>query len=1254
MKEKVFQTKIYAVFVWTVFVMIAFSALRLQVHAANIAEGTSGTCTWSIAEDGTFSIYPTSGESGSLAEPEKNGGTWPWEQYRDEVTAIYVNQGTVYAPQNCYRMFARMENATKLDISSMNTSNTTDMQYMFDQCTKVPRFELAHFDVSNVLYFNQMFQYCNSAELIDIHGWDMTKNKKYVYTGEYSSYSKEQQAYQMFWYTGDASQSLCINMDNVKFPRNSSYMFYYANPSEIHMNNVDFSEVYDFTYFMCNVWKNLKELTITNIGSIEHVGSMNRMFADHNYNSQLQSLTLRGFTGAKAVTNIGYMFREQRNLTELNSDFTTGNLVTEMGEIFVGCNRMAYFDLTGIDISNPNIRSVGLGSLYNSKVEHITVDISGWDMSKWETNYASFSGSSLLSTNSAVKTTIIANDIKVPHNKRRYDNNVLQVYELFYSTGNTKIVAHNVDLSGIVSLSNFFSADSSSKGVQPRQIDFTAINTNGIKYLDNSFYSEKKDIYSLDLTWIQGAKIESMTSTFWAPLRSVNLSTLDTTLVTDETMKDAFTNCAETIQTIILGPKTVLRTTAGLPDVRWVCEETAEALSTAGLIEKTQQEGGAPGTWRVAGRQAYISLSSNLYDVLEHSDYTESTDQNGNTIKIPGSIRDGEDPASLYRDMINGGGYWQKISNDLWAYHFFVFNNNTVWKIWEDPVTGYNSSNPADDPIEVRGEKVVELEPTITNTKQTRVKTGQLSLTKKVVDTDHTTTLQTDQTFVFTITLTGNAISGSQIFGPTAFTDGKASVTLSAGETITLDNIPIDTVYSIQEQASPGFTGTIDHPTGTITEGAVSDVTCTNTKTEEAKKETSSFTVSKAVVSNADETVTEFQFHAVLSGLLPHEAYTLSNGTSYQADADGNADVAFKLKNTESIQFLKLPIGCTYLIAEPSGDYRSAYNITDKNGMGKIISARAVSPATNQDLSTQQETLDKGEDVTVQFVNTIVRTEDVAITKISLDNKDQIDTEDKNQYAIDVFISGLTENQKITTSNGILIAEDNGIIEATMYINPAQKIIFYDLPVGAKYKLSEQGNAKIGSVALDNETNAGTIATKAAANKEINKPISTAEETVDAGESITVTFTNAAPKAAKLKVIKYDNTANKHKLGGAEFTLYKADGTPVNFAADGSNVITIGTNGESEVLESPLFVEGSYYLVETKAPDGYTVSGEPKAFQITAADAGKTLQIEVYDDKLIVFPVTGGEGNRYILSIACILAAASLAMIIYQKRRKAA
>ena len=224
-------------------------------------------------------------------------------------------------------------------------------------------------------------------------------------------------------------------------------------------------------------------------------------------------------------------------------------------------------------------------------------------------------------------------------------------------------------------------------------------------------------------------------------------------------------------------------------------------------------------------------------------------------------------------------------------------------------------------------------------------------------------------------------------------------------------------------------------------------------------------------------------------------------------------------------------------------------------------------------------------------------------------------------------------------------SDPNGDSEKTVYLDTGITETEYN-----KMDASTRDTNVLNALSLPGNP---TIVSNTGVNTAANTALSTAEETVDAGENITVAFTNTAPKAAKLKVIKYDNTTDKHKLGGAEFALYKADGTPVNFTADETNIITIGTNGESEVLESPLFIEGSYYLVETKAPDGYTVNGEPKAFQITAADTGKTLQIEVYDDKLIIFPITGGEGNRYMLSIACILAASAVAMIIYKKRQRA-
>ena len=661
-----------------------------------------------------------------------------------------------------------------------------------------------------------------------------------------------------------------------------------------------------------------------------------------------------------------------------------------------------------------------------------------------------------------------------------------------------------------------------------------------------------------------------------------------------------------------------------------------DQITTEDLIAKTQEDGGAPGVWAAelldCFNQAFTSISTNLYDFAEH------LDEDGN-------VKKGEDPVSLFQT--ENGGYWQKLTDNRWAYTFFVFQNEDIsWHIWEDAVAGYTGSYTITNMLDIEGNDIqAGVQPVITNTSTNAPKCQSLTLTKKVVDTNGAA-YTSDKSFTFTVTLAGDHISGSQMFGDAAFQNGIAKVQLGAGESITLSDIPVGTTYTVTEDPIEGYTSAIDNPTGTVVNGKNVTVTCTNTKSNE-QKDYVSFSVKKEVVSNADESDGNYTFHAVFAGLEISTTYTLSDGTTFTSDEDGNGNVDFSLKKDETLTVQNIPVNARYIITEDGGDYTSSYKITDSNGVGKIVSATGSSNQTNTALSTLNETADKGENVLVTFTNKFVRTQNIVLTKVSLKTDGTTDTDDTSQYLVDINLSGLTGGQKIKTSSGLLIADDDGKIESSLYISPNSKLTIFDVPVGTTYMFSEQANNKIASYAISDTVNVVSTSGK---NTDPDKALSTAEETVDFGENATVTFTNTSPKSAKLQVIKYDNSTNKKKLGGAEFALYKQDGTAVNFTKDGTNVIKINDNGSSDVLDSSLFVAGEYYLEEIKAPDGYMIS-EPKSFEITASDAGKTFQIEVYDDKLIVLPVTGGEGKDRYISMACILMAATASLLIYRKRK---
>ena len=79
---------------------------------------------------------------------------------------------------SCYRMFEDFE-GTNLDLSKFNTSEITNMSFMFANCINLENLDLSNFDTSNVTSMDCMFCNCINLKTLDISKFD-TENVMYM------------------------------------------------------------------------------------------------------------------------------------------------------------------------------------------------------------------------------------------------------------------------------------------------------------------------------------------------------------------------------------------------------------------------------------------------------------------------------------------------------------------------------------------------------------------------------------------------------------------------------------------------------------------------------------------------------------------------------------------------------------------------------------------------------------------------------------------------------------------------------------------------------------------------------------------------------------------------------------------------------------------------------------------------------------------------------------------------------------------
>ena len=246
---------------------------------------------------------------------------------------LYIQgNGGVSANYDSSYLFYIFSKLTEIEnLNLFDTSQVTNMRYMFYRCSNLTSLDVSKFDTSQVTNMHRMFYECNSLTSLDVSEFDTSK---------------------------------VTNMNGM-FLRCSSL-------TELDVSNFNTSNVTDMEqmFFGCS---SLTELDISNFKT-SNVTDMNGIFSSCE---KLTSLDVSKFDTSK-IRNMGGMFSGCRSLTSLDlSKFDTSN-VTSMYKMFYGCSSLTSLDLSNFDTS----KVTNMQSMFDSCISLTSLDLSSFNTSE--------------------------------------------------------------------------------------------------------------------------------------------------------------------------------------------------------------------------------------------------------------------------------------------------------------------------------------------------------------------------------------------------------------------------------------------------------------------------------------------------------------------------------------------------------------------------------------------------------------------------------------------------------------------------------------------------------------------------------------------------------------------------------------------------------------------------------------------------------------------------------------------------------
>ena len=401
--------------------LVMLMLLTLATSARALADDDRQSYAVLDDQTGTLTFY-CDNQTRAGAMPLNEGDADPeWLQYASSITTVVFSESFQDArPTTCYYWFSGCSSLTEIKgIKYLNTSEVSDMRYMFAYCYAIDFLDISSFNTENVKNMSFMFAFCFSLKTILVgSGWNVAnvtysgymldwcaklvggngttytdenpKDKTYAHIDGkdgkdgYLTDATNFKPYAVLEDNPDgATKTLVFRfgyMPDNAMPLNEDYAVpeWYQYVSEI--TTVEFDPLFQYARpTSCYGWffgcEKLTEINGIEYLNTSEVTNMSGMFANCVY---LKSLDLRSFNTSEVTIMTG-MFDYCVSLQSLDlSSFNTAK-VTAMGYMFQDCQSLKSLDLSSFNTAKVTDMRNMFSGCYALKT--ILVG-SGWNVDK--------------------------------------------------------------------------------------------------------------------------------------------------------------------------------------------------------------------------------------------------------------------------------------------------------------------------------------------------------------------------------------------------------------------------------------------------------------------------------------------------------------------------------------------------------------------------------------------------------------------------------------------------------------------------------------------------------------------------------------------------------------------------------------------------------------------------------------------------------------------------------------------------------